>query len=349
MSITVRCTGCRKKISVDDGFAGGVARCPYCKEIVMVAGVKAAGRGDRPESPDARPETPDGAVTEPTPPAEGTPPVEGTPAPAPAPAVAPHEVPMASPVRMQGIFTVALLGALVVMIAGAVWLGISLSNKKKAAPDQEPTNYADLRSDSSRQTKSSPEQRKAAASQAREDAKTKSQAGSIEPGKLASPVLICVESGGSMKELFDYARYMVRIAVRKMSSTQQVDVLVLGEDESKSLEGGWHEGGPAADPAVKALLEVRPRGEVNLAKGMAAALERQPQTILLYSHVALGDANELAVKAKAAGVIINTICVAGDSEAQESLAALAAATGGKAMAYAEPELQAAVEAAAALE
>ena len=36
MAIKLRCAECRKKLSVDEGFAGGVCRCPYCKAICKI-------------------------------------------------------------------------------------------------------------------------------------------------------------------------------------------------------------------------------------------------------------------------------------------------------------------------
>ena len=59
MAIKIRCVDCKKKISIDEAFAGGVCRCPYCTAIVYVpddAGTKKRNR--RPESPRRRPESP---------------------------------------------------------------------------------------------------------------------------------------------------------------------------------------------------------------------------------------------------------------------------------------------------
>ncbi len=78
MAIKIRCADCRKRISVDQGFAGGMCRCPYCKSIVLVPETAAkrggtglsglAGSGllgrthaeqpARPMSPNARPGSP---------------------------------------------------------------------------------------------------------------------------------------------------------------------------------------------------------------------------------------------------------------------------------------------------
>ncbi len=36
MALKIRCSECRKKMSVDEAFAGSIYRCPYCKSIVRV-------------------------------------------------------------------------------------------------------------------------------------------------------------------------------------------------------------------------------------------------------------------------------------------------------------------------
>ena len=130
MAIRIRCTGCKKKISMDDAFAGGTCRCPYCKEIVLVGGAPAETTEERPYAPIDRPETPDQA-----PAAEEA----ATPAEA-------REVPMANPVRIQGVVTIILMGLIVVMAAGAVWLGVAISQAGKVdanLPAQEDEGAGD--------------------------------------------------------------------------------------------------------------------------------------------------------------------------------------------------------------
>ena len=54
MATKIRCSECRKKISVDEAFAGSMCRCPYCKAIVMVpkpGDSTAKGLGSRPSRP----------------------------------------------------------------------------------------------------------------------------------------------------------------------------------------------------------------------------------------------------------------------------------------------------------
>ena len=65
MALKVRCSECRKKISVDEAFAGSMCRCPYCKSIVMVpieaapVSPHAPKRSSRPTAPGAsRPKMP---------------------------------------------------------------------------------------------------------------------------------------------------------------------------------------------------------------------------------------------------------------------------------------------------
>ncbi len=59
MAIKVRCDGCQRKISVDQAFAGGVCRCPYCRATTSVPGPvhgrAAQARPDRPDRPDVPP------------------------------------------------------------------------------------------------------------------------------------------------------------------------------------------------------------------------------------------------------------------------------------------------------
>lgn len=99
MAVKIRCTGCRKKISVDEAFAGGVCRCPYCgatSPVPSPAGVR---------RPAPRPDRPD---------------VPGAARPGPAPSTEPETpVPVARPVLIQGVVAIVLAGLLVAMLAGA--------------------------------------------------------------------------------------------------------------------------------------------------------------------------------------------------------------------------------------
>jgi hypothetical protein len=101
MAMKVRCEQCRKKISIDEAFAGGMCRCPYCKAVTR------SGGGRRGARTVARPDRPD---------------VPGGPAPAAVERTEePTPVPLAKPV-----------GIIVVLVAGAVVL---FSKVKDPQPD----------------------------------------------------------------------------------------------------------------------------------------------------------------------------------------------------------------------
>jgi len=99
MAIRVRCSNCEKKIAIDEAFAGGVCRCPYCGALNTVAGGSppAAAAPDRPERPDL-----------PAPPGPG---------PAARPAAAGEHVPVARPVMIQGVVALIMLAFLLLLVA----------------------------------------------------------------------------------------------------------------------------------------------------------------------------------------------------------------------------------------
>ena len=100
MSIKVRCTECRKKLSVDEAFVGGTCRCPYCRELFVVTGrAKAARVSDRPEAPPAR-----GEASQQAPPNEA----------------AREAIPLAAPAEPQRAGRLILLGVLLALAALAV-------------------------------------------------------------------------------------------------------------------------------------------------------------------------------------------------------------------------------------
>ncbi len=103
MAIKVRCKNCRKKISIDEAFAGGVCRCPYCGALNMAGGSAATGgESDRPGRL-ARPDAPGAAEVE-------------------VAAEAREHIPTANPVRVQGIVAIVAIALLLLMSAAAgVW------------------------------------------------------------------------------------------------------------------------------------------------------------------------------------------------------------------------------------
>lgn len=97
----IRCRQCRKKISIDDGFAGGLCRCPYCKAITMASGAASAGCAERPD----RPDSPNEVVASQARQAESD-----------------ETVPLAEPVAIQGITRMLLPGLLILLLVAGVIL-----------------------------------------------------------------------------------------------------------------------------------------------------------------------------------------------------------------------------------
>lgn len=109
MAIRVRCEHCRKKISMDEAFAGGVCRCPYCGQLNLVpadGAAEAAGPTHRPDAPGQR------QVSS----AEA--------------AASAQVIPVARPVLIQGVVALALIGLLLVMIvAASTWYVLRLAER----------------------------------------------------------------------------------------------------------------------------------------------------------------------------------------------------------------------------
>jgi hypothetical protein len=325
MAIRIRCTDCEKKISVDDAFAGGACRCPYCKAIVLVGGLPAEPAGARPYAPVDRPERPD----EPPRDEEISKPAEV------------REVPMANPVHVQGILTVVLLALIVVMVAAAVWLGVVLSRSRGDESNQP----------AGPRTGVAPPAGSAQSAPAGANPIVPAPDGgpSVAGVTIAAPVFYVLDGGGSMKDVFDYARYMARLSVRSLGP-KQTFTLALGTEEGPrflpasgaqgagATEGGYRPGGGDGELAVKAFLASSPQGSADVGKAIEAALARRPKTIVLFRKNALEGAKELAQKAKSAGVVIVAVGLGSDAEAQESLSSLADPTGGRCEVFSEEAL-----------
>jgi DNA-directed RNA polymerase subunit RPC12/RpoP len=327
MAIRVRCTGCSKKVSVDDAFAGGACRCPYCKEIVLVDGAPAEKSGPRPYAPVERPETPDEMQRE---------------EPGPVPALS-RDVPLARPVRIQGIITLVLIGSALAMIVGAIWAGIVLSGANKEDANQPFNSIPGV-------TPGAPAAPAPAQPGDRGD-KTPQASAKIEPPararpsaegplaadvKIAAPVIYVLDCGGSMKNVFDYARFITRASILSLGSGGNFDVVLSTEGGEKSLAGaagGFRAGGKDGEAAAKTFLAASPEGTCDIEKAIGAAIARRPRTIVLLRRGEVPGAKELAEKAKAANVKIVALGLASDSDAKESFSQLTGPTGGQAQVF----------------
>lgn len=126
MAISIRCESCRKRIRVDEAFAGGVCRCPFCKstnDVPAQAGNGGAARpaAPRPGAPEARPEAPEPPAT-----------------PGGAQAGRAESIPTANPVRMQGLLAIVGIVLLAVMLVAGVVAAIAVFRGEQGpGPDKD--------------------------------------------------------------------------------------------------------------------------------------------------------------------------------------------------------------------
>lgn len=333
MSIRVRCTGCDKKLSVDDAFAGGACRCPYCKEIVLVGGTPPEAGGSRPYAPVERPDSPDEVRPE----APGATPAR------------PAYVPMANPVRLQGVLTFVLVGLIAILAAVAVWLGVVLSHpgggEGNAPSVPAPAPAPGVTPGPAPAPGAGPR------SQPAPGRGTRPPPGATQPGAaaeganvagipIASPVVYVLDGGGGMKYVYDYARYMTRASIVSLGAGSKFQLAVASGDAVRFLEGGYRAGGKAGDAAVKEFLEPIAVGGADVGKAIEAAIAKAPKTIVLLRRDAVPRAAELAAKAKAAGVKIVAVGLDSDAAARASLQQLTGPTGGKFETFTEAALEA---------
>lgn len=332
MSIRMRCSGCRRKMSVDDAFAGGACRCPYCRAIVLVGGRPRESDAERPYAPLSRPDNPDEPLVE----------VVEEPTAA--------EPPMADPVRVQGWVTLVLMFLIVGMIAGAVWLGVALSNRKPA-PAEVPSSGGDSGGAPQASPLPSAVPRTNPSAPVAENPFKAAAPGPTAAGvPIAPPVVYCLDCGGSMKNVFDYARYMTRLSVISLGPQQKFNIVLASEGGEKSLAADYRSGGRAGDANAREFLSAAsPVGTADLSRALSGAIARGPRTIVLMCRGEVSGAEALGRKAKAAGIVIVAVGMACDSAAEKTLSALAAATGGHCRVLSESALSVWAESAPPLE
>lgn len=324
MALKIRCTGCKKKISVDEAFAGGVCRCPYCSEIVNVPGSSdASGGGRRPDEPGGRPEAPTAVQTriEAQAAARGRPDEPGaaphatgeTPV---APTQAPEHIPLARPVRLQGILSIVFLAGFVIMAAA---VSLVLYQQLTRPPEDKPLVVPPPADNPF--------------------AGVKSGAASIAGIEITAPVMFVVDGGTSMVDSISYAQQMVRLSLRTLKD-QKVNVLLLTEAGNK-LASETYLPAAGADEKVKALF-AQPfvKGRTDLEQGALEALDAKPATVVLMIAKSIGkDAvARVVARAKEVKAVIHCMILTDGPSVAEAMAELAKQSGGQSKAFSLAEL-----------
>ncbi len=376
MAMKIRCTDCEKKISIDNAFAGGVCRCPYCKAIVFVPGSTGAATagtrtttpaGGRPAAPPSRPITPAsrpqapgasrpsspatssgafarsdvmrsgaGRPTAPVTPraaevtptvavppaAEATPPAGKTAAIAQAQAKE-VDIPMADPVRLQGIVSVILLGMIVVMIGGIVFAVVQMNKNAPKKADE-----------------ATAQQQAAPVTPVVKLPKVQLPDTVADGMKVESPVIFCIDStdemGGTLP-VFDGAEALVMLCVKTLSANAQYNVLLCGErdkDDAFFNAKGMETAGKDKPDKVKDFMDnCRPSGVSNLSHGFKKALDKKPKMIVLFTTKDGKDLGGLVTDAKTKGVKICTVALPHrgelNSDVKAGMEAIAQKTGGE--------------------
>lgn len=358
MSIRIRCSECTKKISVDDAFAGGVCRCPYCKALVMVPteAAVAVPASARPAAP--RPAAPTPGVSRPAAP-QAVAPQDRAAAPAPAasneaakalavktappatrppvsqvpipPAIAPRgdqPVPMAKPIRMQGYFGMLLIGILLLAVIGSIaWFTVSRLSRGQITPSRQGLNPF--------------------------DASSVSGASVANDVTIDPPVVYVIDAGSSMSGKFDVAATMARVSILSLGKNQKFTIL-LSTGRSEAADGdkasatgtlampsGYRGGAAEGEQAAKKFLEDffdsnrAGIGRSDILQTLSAAMDLEPKTLVVFARKDVTDeqAKPIIDKAKKVGAKIVTIVLDSEGQTDLTITKLARETGGESRNY----------------
>jgi len=315
MATRIRCRDCRKKISIDNAFAGGVCRCPYCAALVLVPnkGVKAAN-GARPESPTGRPDAPASPPASPTDPADET---------AIAAAHGQTEIPTAKPVKLQGIISIILSVLIVGMIiAFSILVGqhVAKDIPTSKKPPESPPITADYGVTAFTINSDHP-----------------AVAGDM---KVATPVVYCIDVSDNMHQVIEYAGEIAKASLKSLDGAK-FTVILLGEEADQAMSDQLIEADQAAQAKVRGFLTAEVFGAADLARGLRAALAAKPATIVLMARSTGMDTQELQTVAEeisTQGTCLLTIALDASADAQKELADLARSTGGESRTFTAAEL-----------
>lgn len=167
----------------------------------------------------------------------------------------------------------------------------------------------------------------------------------VDEMAIDSPIVYCIEGGSSMADTLNYAVAMTLVSIRGLSADHRFNVLI-GEEGGDDADS-WYRfllkdytgGGPAGEQTVGKLLdEVTGTGAPNVSRLLKAALARKPHTIVFFASKPVYDAEELGKLAKAQGVRIVAICLTDDPEIAGHMAKLAETSGGASRAHSPREL-----------
>lgn len=342
MAIKIQCSECGKKISIDEAFAGGVCRCPYCRAIVMVPGDATGGSGgsvDRPSAPPSRPaESPEptatpaessGALSQssgalsrgsgalaqgsgalaqsaapPQSPAiEQSAPVEPTASTPTAPPQSPAIEQVSPAAPANRVKVLAAVGVIAVLLLSMIVGVIALAVSDK---NDDGGNMS------------------AGPVIVEENPYEAGITGPVVANnvRIRTPVIYVLDGGSSMNDMFDPACGIARASVRSLGSTDKFNLIVsLSGDGAATtsatsasanlglLEASLRVGGEEGERKVQEYLEKliqevqAPVGKTDILAALDAAIAMKPRTIVVFTRSDLTDVGGNALDKPAAAVV----------------------------------------------
>ena len=316
MAIKIRCSECSKKISIDEAFAGGACRCPYCKAIVMVPGEAQGVAPGRPTAP--RPDAPGDVAAQ-------------------SAAAVPEDVPMADPVRVQSYVAVGLIALLILaMIAGVVVLLVHLKGCGEK-PEQARNEFGEVA------VPANPFETKIGGA---------SVAGDV---KIEAPVVYVIACGSSMGTMMDMSAKIVSVSVRTLKNDQKFTAIMAlppgGSDHPGTVKlppgavmfqndmvGG---GGAAAKDVLKFmtdLLDTPRNGVVDVGPAIKAALAMNPKTVVVFTRNQIEGGEALAAEAQKAGIKLVTMGMDAEDDVKDNLKKISDAAQSETRTFSAPML-----------
>lgn len=147
--------------------------------------------------------------------------------------------------------------------------------------------------------------------------------------RLITPVVYCVDAGGSMGEHFDLAQLVVRHSVATLSEQDKFNVIVWHENGPEKMSDAWLAGGSAGeDRAALFLRTILPAGGTDEEDGLAAAVALEPKNIVVLARKEFGNLDAIVAACKKRGIAISTIALGAHPQGEKVMAALATDTGG---------------------
>ncbi|MFP4053013.1 MAG: hypothetical protein ACLFV7_04020 [Phycisphaerae bacterium] len=318
MALVTKCKQCGKKISIDEAFAGGMCRCPYCREINPVPGTdeQAAAETARPEAPGKRPEAPTKAKSSPT----EIPRRERPDAPQPAKdpdaiqgatAQTGHEIPTANPVRIQGVVTVILGVLILALLAGAISVAVSMMGSDDVADGGGYTGPANPFETTAEAT---------AAGVA-----------------VEAPVVYVLDAGSSMADAYDYGTGIVSASARSLED-EPFNVLITSEGANAPASADYLSGQEGVTKAREFMAGNFPSGATDLPQAIREAAEMNPETIVLIAAKYASGLPGLAEELNARDIKLIAVVLTDDDSVLGDYRKLAEATGGEMIRYSISDL-----------